>query len=74
MESWEMARFRQAAQRLFKANLRSVAAAAMSSPLMDIFGAIAIAMLLLLGRDRIAHNEFTAGNVWRIHHRRIQPV
>ncbi|HUC28399.1 MAG TPA: ABC transporter ATP-binding protein [Candidatus Acidoferrum sp.] len=61
MESWEVARFRTAAQRLFRANLRSVAAAAVSSPLMDIFGAIAIALLLLLGRDRIAHNELTLG-------------
>jgi subfamily B ATP-binding cassette protein MsbA len=61
MESWEVARFRKAAQRLFRANLRSVAAAAVSSPLMDIFGAIAIALLLLLGRDRIAHNELTLG-------------
>lgn len=61
MESWEVARFRRAAQRLFRANLRSVAAAAVSSPLMDIFGAIAIALLLLLGRDRIAHNELTLG-------------
>ena len=57
MESWEVARFRKAAQRLFRANLRSVAASALSSPLMDIFGAIAIALLLLLGRDRIVHNE-----------------
>jgi subfamily B ATP-binding cassette protein MsbA len=61
MESWEVARFRSAAQRLFRANLRSVAAAAISSPLMDTFGAIAIALLLLLGRSRIAHNEFTLG-------------
>jgi ATP-binding cassette, subfamily B, bacterial MsbA len=61
MESWEVARFRKAAQRLFRANLRSVAAAAVSSPLMDIFGAIAIALLLLLGRQRIAHNELTLG-------------
>ena len=61
MESWEVARFRKAAQRLFRANLRSVAAAAISSPLMDVFGAIAIALLLLLGRDRIAHNEMTLG-------------
>lgn len=61
MESWEIARFRQAAQHLFRANLRSVAAAAVSSPLMDIFGAIAIALLLLLGRGRIAHNAFTLG-------------
>jgi len=61
MESWEIARFRNAAQKLFRANLRSVAAAAISSPLMDVFGAIAIALLLLLGREKIAHNEFTLG-------------
>ncbi len=61
MESWEVERFRKAAQRLFRANLRSVAAAALSSPLMDTFGAIAIAMLLLLGRDRIAQNHLTLG-------------
>ena len=61
MENWEITRFRQAAQRLFRANLRSVAAAAISSPLMDIFGSIAIAMLLLLGRDQINHHLFTAG-------------
>src|SRR5947209_11523391 len=61
MEGWEIARFRLAARRLFRANLRSVAAAAISSPLMDIFGSIAIAMLLLLGRDKINHHVFTAG-------------
>src|SRR5581483_1984642 len=61
MEGWEITRFRRAAQRLFWANLRSVAAAAISSPLMDIFGAVAIAMLLLLGRDKINHHVFTAG-------------
>lgn len=61
MEAWEFARFRSAAQRLFRANLRSVAAYAISSPLMDIFGAVAIALLLLLGRERIAHNELTLG-------------
>jgi ATP-binding cassette, subfamily B, bacterial MsbA len=61
MESWEVSRFRKAAQRLFRANLRSVAAAAISSPLMDVFGAIAIALLLLLGREQIAHDELTLG-------------
>lgn len=61
MESWEIARFHKAARRLFWANLRSVAAVAISSPLMDIFGAIAIALLLLLGRDQIAHGRMTAG-------------
>ncbi|HTT19492.1 MAG TPA: ABC transporter ATP-binding protein [Candidatus Sulfotelmatobacter sp.] len=61
MEAWEVSRFRKAAQRLFQANLRSVAAAAISSPLMDVFGAIAVALLLLLGREQIAHNELTLG-------------
>lgn len=61
MESWEVSRFRKAAQRFFRANLRSVAAAAVSSPLMDIFGAIAIALLLLLGRAQINKQVFTPG-------------
>lgn len=61
MEGWEYARFRKAAQRLFRANLRSVAAAAISSPLMDIFGAVAIALLLLLGRRQIVHGWMTPG-------------
>ncbi len=61
MEAWEFARFRKAAHRLFRANLRSVAAAAISSPLMDIFGAVAIALLLLLGREQIVHGWMTPG-------------
>ncbi len=60
-ESGRAARFHEAAQRLFRANMRSVAAAALSSPLMDLFGAIAIALLLLLGRERINHHVFTPG-------------
>ena len=61
MEDWEISRFRNAARRLFRANLRSVAATAISSPLMDVFGVAGIALLLLLGRDRIAHNQMTPG-------------
>ena len=61
MEDWEISRFRKAASRLFRANLRSVAATAISSPLMDVFGVVGIALLLLLGRDRIAHNQMTPG-------------
>src|SRR5215467_7232344 len=57
MENWEFARFRKASQRLFRANLRSVAAASISSPLMDIFGAIAISLLLLLGREQVIHGS-----------------
>jgi ATP-binding cassette, subfamily B, bacterial MsbA len=61
MELWEASRFRAAAHRLFKANLRSVTAAAISSPLMDIFGAIAISLLILLGRDQIKYGIMTVG-------------
>jgi subfamily B ATP-binding cassette protein MsbA len=58
-ENWEVSRFRGAARRLFRANLRSVAAAAMSSPLMDIFGMIGVALLLLIGREQIKHGRMT---------------
>jgi ATP-binding cassette, subfamily B, bacterial MsbA len=61
MELWEAMRFRGAARRLFRANLRSVSAQALSSPLMDVIGAIAIALLLLIGRDQIRHQVFTEG-------------
>jgi len=61
MEPWESVRFARAAQRLLRANLRWVAAASVSSPLMDIFGAIAIALLLLLGRDQINNGRFSEG-------------
>jgi ATP-binding cassette, subfamily B, bacterial MsbA len=53
MEVWEAMRFRGASRRLFRANLRSVSAQALSSPLMDIIGAVAIALLLWVGRERI---------------------
>jgi len=58
-EKWEISRFRGAARRLFRANLRSVAATAISSPLMDIFGAAGIALLLLLGREQVKHGDMT---------------
>jgi subfamily B ATP-binding cassette protein MsbA len=61
MEAWETRRFRDAGRRLFKANLRSVSAYAVSSPMMDIFGAIAIAILILVGREYIKHGFFTEG-------------
>jgi ATP-binding cassette, subfamily B, bacterial MsbA len=62
MEPWEMNRFRRAARRLFRANLKSVSVQAISSPLMDALGSVGIALLLLLGRGRIQHHEMTAGS------------
>jgi ATP-binding cassette, subfamily B, bacterial MsbA len=61
MEFWELLRFRQAARRLFRANLSSVRAQAISSPLMDLIGAVAIAGLLLLGRGAIRSHVMTTG-------------
>ena len=61
MEPWELGRFRFAARRLFRANLRSVRAQALSSPLMDAIGAMAIALLLLAGRGRIQSRAMTEG-------------
>ncbi len=62
MELWETDRFRMAARRLFRANLRSVRVQAISSPLMDAIGSVGIALLLLFGRDRILHGTMTTGS------------
>jgi subfamily B ATP-binding cassette protein MsbA len=62
MELWETNRFRRAAKRLFRANLKSVSVQAISSPLMDALGSVAIALLLLLGRWRIQEHAMTAGS------------
>jgi len=61
MELWEAMRFRGASRRLFRANLRSVSAQAVSSPLMDIIGSVAVALLLLVGRDRIRSGAMSQG-------------
>src|SRR5271166_6389267 len=60
-ELWEMVRFKKAAARLLRANLRSVRIQSISSPLMDTIGAIAIALLLLIGRNEIQHGRMTMG-------------
>ena len=74
MESWEIARFRKAAQKLFKANMRSVAAAAISSPLMDIFGAVAIAMLLAARARQDCPRRIYLGNIRRVRCASVQPL
>jgi len=59
-ELWEILRFKKAASRLFRANLRSVRIQSISSPLMDTIGSIAIALLLWIGRNEILHGRMTA--------------
>jgi len=60
-EIWEVLRFKKAAKRLFRANLRSVRIQSISSPLMDTIGSVAIAMFLLIGRNEILHGRMTMG-------------
>lgn len=62
MEAWEMSRFKRAARHLLRANMRSIRVQAISSPLMDALGAVAIALLLFVGRIRIVHHHMTAGS------------
>ncbi len=61
MERWESRRFRDAAKKLFRANLRSVAAQAQSSPLMEIIGAIAVVSLLWVGRRLVNSQAMSTG-------------
>jgi subfamily B ATP-binding cassette protein MsbA len=60
-ELWEILRFKKAASRLFRANLRSVRIQSISSPLMDTIGSVAIAMFLFIGRNEILHGHMTMG-------------
>lgn len=60
-ELWEILRFKSAARRLFRANLRSVRVQSISSPLMDTVGAIAMALMLWVGRNEIMHGRMTVG-------------
>ena len=60
-ELWEVLRFKNAAKRLFKANIRSVRIQSISSPLMDTVGAMAMALLLWIGRDAIKSGFMTIG-------------
>ncbi len=60
-ELWEVLRFKNAAKRLFRANLRSIRIQSISSPLMDTIGAVAIALLLWIGRNEIKSGHMTVG-------------
>jgi subfamily B ATP-binding cassette protein MsbA len=61
MELFEVAKFKAATRRLLKINLRWVRAHAMTSPLMELLGAVTIAGLLLYTRNQILHHAQTTG-------------
>jgi subfamily B ATP-binding cassette protein MsbA len=61
-EDFESKRFRLAAQRLKAGNLKYVAQQALASPIIEIFGAITIILLLTLARLQIKNAVITAGS------------
>jgi len=60
-EDYESKRFRLASQRWKAGNLRYVAHQALASPIIEIFGAMTIILLLWLGRQQIKTTAMTAG-------------
>jgi subfamily B ATP-binding cassette protein MsbA len=61
MEGFEVRKFRDTARRLLKENMRWVRAAAATSPVMDLLGAVVIPLLLLFARDQIRTHQMTLG-------------
>jgi subfamily B ATP-binding cassette protein MsbA len=61
MEAFEIAKFRESARRLLRENMRWVRAAVITSPVMDLLGAIVIPVLILVARDQIHHGVMTLG-------------
>jgi subfamily B ATP-binding cassette protein MsbA len=59
MEGREIARFREAARRLLRYNLRYVQQQGISSPLMEILGAMTVVALLLYARTAIGRGTMT---------------
>ena len=61
MEGFEITKFRETAKRLLRENMRWVRAAVITSPMMDLLGALVIPVLLLYARDQIHHGAMTMG-------------
>ena len=62
MEDFEVRKFRETARRLLRENMRWVRAAVITSPIMDLLGAIVIPLLLLYARDQIRAHAMTEGD------------
>ena len=61
MESFEINKFRSTARRLLRENLRWVSAYVVSSPIMDVLGAFALALVVVYARTEIGHGRMTEG-------------
>ena len=62
MESYEAARFREANQRYFRVNRKTIRIQALSSPLMEILSGTGLTLLFVYAARRIAAGTMTAGD------------
>jgi subfamily B ATP-binding cassette protein MsbA len=61
MENFEIRKFRTMARRLLRENMRWVSAYLVTSPLMELLGAVVFVMILLYARDQIRAHVMTTG-------------
>jgi ATP-binding cassette, subfamily B, bacterial MsbA len=61
MERFEIGKFRDAARKLLRENMRWIRAFAITSPMMDVLGAVVISMVLLFARGEIKASRMTIG-------------
>jgi len=61
MEDFEIAKFKETSRRWLRENVRWVMAYVITSPFMDILGAVVLAMILLYARNEINHGILTEG-------------
>jgi subfamily B ATP-binding cassette protein MsbA len=61
MEDFEIRKFREAARHLLRENMRWIKAFAVTSPVMDLLGAVVVALVLLFARDEIKAGRMSVG-------------
>jgi subfamily B ATP-binding cassette protein MsbA len=61
MEGFEIRKFRQTARQMLQENMHWLKAYIVTSPMMDVLGAVVIVMALLFARDQIKHGYMTLG-------------
>ncbi len=61
MEDFEVEKFRSSSRRLLRENMRWIRACVVTSPLMDLLGAVVIVLVLMYARVQIKQGAMTAG-------------
>jgi len=61
MEGFEIRKFREAGRNLLRENMRWIRAFAVTSPLMDLLGAVVISLVLFFARNEIKAGRMTIG-------------